>query len=341
MIYQSRKDELKRQHARGFLYVLYFILFLWLIPLFAVWVWSVLSGVGAVESALSLLGAPDVAALLREAFARRFAGIAGILTLLTVLGLSLSLLLRHTTGEAPRKPKTASPFIFLMVILAGLLVVGPEYLYLRDLFGTRMNTIFKFYYQAWILWGTVAAFGVAVVIREWKNAWGALVTGLSIFIILAGLAYPVMSVYQKTNEFNPGNGWRLDGVSLSPGDREAVEWLLEAPRGVLLEAVGGSYSQGGRISAHSGMPTVLGWAFHQGQWRGGYEEVGSRESDIERIYRIPTWDETESLLQLYDVRYIYIGAYEHNAYQVYEEKFNSRLPIVFENGEVVIYEFEQ
>ena len=44
-------------------------------------------------------------------------------------------------------------FSTLMVLIAFLLILGCEVVYLRDLFAGslyRMNTLFKFYYQAWI-----------------------------------------------------------------------------------------------------------------------------------------------------------------------------------------------
>ena len=48
-----------------------------------------------------------------------------------------------------------------ITVIAAALVIFPEFFYLRDLFGTRMNTIFKFYYQAWILFGLSAAYAVS------------------------------------------------------------------------------------------------------------------------------------------------------------------------------------
>ena len=47
-------------------------------------------------------------------------------------------------------------FIALLVLLGCGLTLFPEFFYLRDQFATRMNTIFKFYFQAWITWGIAA-----------------------------------------------------------------------------------------------------------------------------------------------------------------------------------------
>ena len=42
-------------------------------------------------------------------------------------------------------------------------VLLPEFVYVRDLFGTRMNTVFKLYYQGWLLLGIGSAYGIAMV----------------------------------------------------------------------------------------------------------------------------------------------------------------------------------
>ena len=41
------------------------------------------------------------------------------------------------------------PFALLLILTGVLLTLGPEFIYLRDNFGVRLNTTFKFYYQAW------------------------------------------------------------------------------------------------------------------------------------------------------------------------------------------------
>jgi uncharacterized membrane protein len=82
---------------------------------------------------------------------------------------------------------------------------------------------------------------------------------------------------------------------------------------------------------------VIGWVFHQGQWRGGYAEVGSREGDVEKIYTSGSWAETVELLERYGVTYIYVGSLERSTYTVNIEKFDRSLPVLFEQGTVKIY----
>ncbi|MDX1734180.1 MAG: DUF2298 domain-containing protein, partial [Halioglobus sp.] len=58
-------------------------------------------------------------------------------------------------------------WIYTLILVGALLIIGPEFLYLRDQFGLRMNTIFKFYYAAWMLWSFAAA---ALLFKVWRKA---------------------------------------------------------------------------------------------------------------------------------------------------------------------------
>jgi len=243
-------------------------------------------------------------------------------------------------NQAEKRTPSSASFILLLILLGSLLVLAPEYFYLRDQFGTRMNTIFKFYYQAWLLWSLAAAYGSASLLQKLRGGWDWVHRiGLALLLI-AGLVYPVFGIMSKTSGLSPAD-WTLDGAAhilrSNPDEAVAIAWLQSAPDGVILEAVGGSYTGYARISTNSGLPTVLGWPGHESQWRGGYAEMGSRQKDIERIYTISDWDTTKILMDQYKVRYVVVGSLERSTYLVDEEKFQRFLETVFSEGAITIY----
>ena len=99
-------------------------------------------------------------------------------------------------------------------------------------------------------------------------------------------------------------------------DFKAIDWMNRNISGVrtILEAPGDSYSDYGRISVATGLPTVIGWNNHEYLWRGGYEEVAARIGDADRIYTAEDEETARELVDKYGVEYIYIGALEYARY---------------------------
>jgi len=80
----------------------------------------------------------------------------------------------------------ANVFVLLLISLGALLLIGPEFLYLRDQFGTRINTIFKFYYQAWMVWSLAASYGVVILAQKLRTGWNiAFRLGLVLLLVVA------------------------------------------------------------------------------------------------------------------------------------------------------------
>lgn len=235
-------------------------------------------------------------------------------------------------------------FWLLLVLVAAILVLSPEFFYLLDQFGWRMNTIFKFYYQAWLLWGLAAGFGTAVLLQRVKNGIWAWIWRIVLLVVwVAGLAYPVTMLWIKTNGFSASGGLTLDGNAYLernyPDQAAAIQWLRAAPAGVIAEASGNSYQDDtNRMATNSGDPDVLGWIQHEYQWGRSGDQIGSRPSDLEQLYRTNNWDEAQAILQKYAIRYVVIGPVERSRYKVNEAKFQRNLVSVFQQGSVTIYE---
>jgi uncharacterized membrane protein len=273
------------------------------------------------------------AAFLADSLSRRLVYIGGLLTFLALLIPALAFLFRSK--------KSSSAFVLLMVALGALLVIGPDFLYLRDNFGYRINTIFKFYYQAWIVLSLAAAYAIIVLFRNLRRAANAVFSVLFVIVLLVGLTYPSLSLVNKTNNFNPLYGFTLDDFVRvqreNPDEAAAINWLRSAPDGVVAEAVGGAYSSYARISIYTGLPTVLGWGNHESQWRDQALQ-GTRNDDIQTLYVTNDWPTTQAILDHYDIRYVYVGNLERGTYRVNEDKFNRYLRIAFQQGNATIYE---
>jgi len=275
----------------------------------------------------------DASAFIAGSLARRFVYIGGLLTLLALFIPTLAFLFKSE--------RTSSSFVLLMIALGALLILGPDFLYLRDNFGYRINTIFKFYYQAWIVLSLAAAYGIVILFRNLRGAANVLFSVLFALVLIAGLTYPTLSIFNKTNGFNPPFERTLDDFDRvqreNPDEAAAITWLRSAPEGVVAEAVGGAYSSYGRISIYTGLPTVLGWGNHEGQWRDQALQ-GTRQGDIETLYTTSDWVTTQEIIDRYNIRYIFVGNLERSSYQVNEEKFNRFLRPGFQQGSVTVYE---
>lgn len=250
--------------------------------------------------------------------------------------------------DASSRPAVPRPdaFWLLLVLVGALLVLAPEFFYLRDQFGSRMNTIFKFYFTAWMLWGLAAGYGTAVLLEDLGRFSGLVWRAGLVCLLAVGLSYAVWGLWTKTGGFQPGEGWTLDGnkylSTYAPDDVAAVRWLDQQPPGVIAEAVGDSYhSETSRLATLSGYSTVLGWLNHEYQWRGTTEDFGSRQPDLQTLYSTNDWNTALDIIQRYQIRYIYIGPVERAKYQVNETKFQRNLPAPFQSGQDTIYTVPQ
>ena len=335
MLYLWRRESAWPRLAANILYGLVFVAGLWLFSMLMAWVYGTLLAAGSLGQALAALGAPDLGSLLSTSISRRVAAAGGWLTLSILLGIAFGLLVKAPAKkEAGTGPLAVRSFVILLVFMGALLVTAPEFVYLRDQFGTRMNTVFKFYFQAWQLWAVAAAVASVILLQELRS-WGrVLLAGLLTLVLAVGLIFPLFSFSDITG--NPVGS--LDGAAyLSPDARQAIQWLQQAPLGTLVEAVGGSYDANfARYAAHSGQPGLIGWPGHEGQWRNGIVDW-ARIDDILTLYSAGDWQTAQAILDKYEVKYLVIGEVERSTYPVTENLFAENLVIAFQNPSVTIF----
>ena len=219
-----------------------------------------------------------------------------------------------------------------------------------------MNTVFKFYYQAWLLLGIVAAFAVYSLncdlfdygmgrikaIRVISRIIRITVLTFLAVLLAASFYYTAGAILDRSAA--SAEGRTLDGLAFlkesAPGEYAAIEWLRdEAEPGRIIEAVGDDYTDYGRISAATGQAGVLGWKGHEIQWRGSHEAFAGREEAIAAIYSGRDPVEARRLLEHYGVRYVYLGSRERETYNVSGlPRYGDFLKTAFHQDGVIVYE---
>ena len=203
-----------------------------------------------------------------------------------------------------------------------------------------------------------------------------------LIFVLASMVYPLTAPYERyasdSGTFSPtyvgstsSLGWlgslenlqrtnSLDGLEYlkdcqrlscpypnSAGDYAAIHWLNTNVQGdpVIVEAMSDDYSLYGRISAFTGLPTLMGWAGHEYQWRLTWLENAAnnadyqrRGPDIDQIYTSPDPRVVLSIMARYNAQYLYVGPLEFTKYvEVNLYRYSAFMQIVYKTKGVTIY----
>lgn len=223
-----------------------------------------------------------------------------------------------------RRVSLSDTFALILGICGIGLVLIPELIYVRDIYENgyaRSNTMFKLTYQAFILFGMAMAYAIVRLLlwkgRKLARTLGA--AGLAMVLLTCGyFGYSVKCWFGNVLDVS---GYRcLDATAylenVYPEDAAAIRWLNENVEGnpVVLEANGDSYSDYCRVSAMTGLPTVLGWYVHEWLWRGDTADLNEKSAEIQTIYTSGDREAVEELLEKYEVEYIFVGSCEREKY---------------------------
>lgn len=269
------------------------------------------------------------------------------------------------TSRSEERTFASVPLVLLSMALA--IGIGVDFVRVEGDIG-RMNTFFKYYLEVWVLFSLASAYMLwhlasrALLRWRWNWAQGVWV-GVLILLIGSSLIYTVLGTRSRIEErFNPLPA-TLDGIAYMnlavheerqqtfelKWDQEAIRWLQDNVIGspVVLEAHNDQYRWGPRIANYTGLPTVLGWPWHQTQQRMAYGyAIRERAAEIEEIYNTTNVERAEELLERYDVKYIVVGDLERIYYsQAGLQKFSDlaesgQIHRVFKNDGVSIYQFD-
>ncbi|MBA1341019.1 MAG: hypothetical protein C5S40_02660 [ANME-2 cluster archaeon] len=262
-------------------------------------------------------------------------------------------------------------FVYLLILLGALLSLFCELFYIQDSFGItspqyiRFNTVFKIYVQHWIVWALAA--GAAfyhlwlwnregmedmgnmaniVNIRDMDDLKKKGFAILSIILVLAALSYPVFATYSRSGDFK-GNP-TLDGAAYLKqqyqNEYNAIMWLNNlSGTPVVLQSPGQAYKLNTHVTAFTGLPTVLGWAGHEKNWRNGADIVNERWYEVPGVYTSGDVDTVNGILDKYNVEYIYVGGVEEERYGGRDARKlfmnnEDRFRLVYFNPNVHIYQ---
>ncbi len=270
-----------------------------------------------------------------------------------LLTLALLALLLEITSDDDRREREAPIFALGLTSTAMLLILGTEFFFVGDVFHSRMNTVFKLYYQAWMMLALAGGFSLYYLSTHWRLAFPIerpyrLAWAGAAALALAGAAlYPIGGAFNRARPYDNQDRLieargELRGINYYPADeRKAIDWLrsqIDRQDAVIAEAVGNDYTLAARISAATGVPTIIGWQGHEDQWREGKcKPCAGRFSDVDKLYRTTDKAEMSQILQKYHVTYVYVGDLERRTFgEAGMEKFKS-LPAPFQQGTVTIY----
>jgi len=241
--------------------------------------------------------------------------------------------------------ETRAPLLLLLGACIALLAC--ELVYIKDPYGEklyRMNTVFKLYFQSWILLSVVVGWCTARLTAPDvlpKNA-RAVALAFVAALFVASAAYPIgITATRLHGRVLPVT---LDGTEYlrreHPDDFAAIDWVRTNVAGlpVILEATGNPYSYYARFSSNTGLPTVMGWGNHEGLWRDHEQAVGQRATDVARMFNAPTLAEIEPMLNQYKVRYVVVGELERKEYKSTGLGKFGAWQAVFTRGGTTVYE---
>lgn len=267
------------------------------------------------------------------------------------------LLLRPKQDEAKR-------LVLFLVGTALFLTLMVEVIVLQgDI--SRMNTVFKFYMQAWTLLAISAAFAAAwslQALRQWAPGWRGFWQVIAAGLLACGGLFMLLGVTAKMRDrMSAETPHTLDGMTYMNysiyyesehllqlnQDYEGIRWMQDHVQGspVIVEGHTGEYRWGGRYAINTGLPAVLGWNFHQRQQREfvAGNDIWARVGEITEFYNTTDIDLVRSFLARYNVKYIIVGQVEQAVYpgpglDKFEQQDGQLWREVFRTGETVIYE---
>lgn len=236
--------------------------------------------------------------------------------------------------------------MLIFMLFAVITILIPELIYVKDIYPAhyRANTVFKFGYQDFIVSSLSASFMILRIRAFRKNPVVKYIylPLLSVALFLISI-FPFFAINSYFNGLKNYSG--LNGLNylkeLYPQDFQGILWINQniKHQPVILEAEGESYTDFARVSANTGLPTIIGWPVHEWLWRNNVDEVNIRKGEVDTLYESPDIYLTKNLIKKYHIEYVFIGTLERQKYPLLnEDKFKNLGHQVYRNDETLIYQ---
>lgn len=225
----------------------------------------------------------------------------------------------------------------------------------------RMNTFFKFNFQSWILLNLGSSILIPFIIDEINSKYKKYIFVIIISLLaIIGMSYPVYSIKPRISDRFDNKHYSLDGMKYMQGNQysqngnlinlsdsyKALAWINNNIKGnpVILEDSTDLYSWSSRISIYSGLPSVLGWDWHQKQQRSlESNSVTIRKKQIQEFYSTSSIEYINDFLDFYDVRLIIYGNVEIQNFPEFSNRFESLnidgISKIYDQDNYKIYEY--
>ncbi len=256
-------------------------------------------------------------------------------------------------SKKSKKTSSSRLLIVAMTITSVILLILPELIFMKDIYPDhpRANTMFKLTFQAFIMMTLTISWLAGIlcdqIFQKQFSIWFQLSIKILVTVFIVWVSYYSFFGYRdfygklETYRGLDGLAWLQTEV---PGDYQGIVWLRENAKGrpVVLEAVGESYTTYARVSTFTGFPTVLGWRVHEWLWRGGFDIPAQRTEEVREIYENPNSFKSRWLIWQYQIKYIFVGSKEVEAYENLDYSgLESLGAIVFQSDNIQIIEVKE
>ena len=263
------------------------------------------------------------------------------------LGLAFALLWRRG-----READAGAVFGSMLGVTGLALLAGTQLFYLKDFLDAsdyyRMNTLFKFFNQVWVLWGILAAIAVPRIFSQWvaqpaatggaaaqRRSWGGRIgrwvwAGVFGLLLAASLAYPILGTPARLDMRMVG--WRppigtLNGLDFMRNgsyswpdannqielsyEYDALQWLLNNVHGnaTILESSEVEYYRAWGSKIASNTGLSGLKGMHEQEQRYA-DDVGTRDGLHRELWTTSDTARTQQILDDLQIDLIYIGQLE-------------------------------